>query len=130
MQVKALPPAPASVHSRKPVLPVVPAWCRRAPGSGLNRMNPIIVPSTARPRAGWASTLARGCIALLGEARQARGKDWQPRGSTSEGDVRRKQHTETAPLSGAWEEWNGADDPAAACTGIARRLATTPARTP
>ncbi len=29
-------------------------------------MNPIDVPSTARPRAGWASTLARGCIALLG----------------------------------------------------------------
>lgn len=64
---------------------------------------------------------------LLGEARQALGKDWQPRGATSEGDVRRKQHTETSPLSGAWEEWNGADDPNTAFTGLERRLSGTPA---
>lgn len=52
--------------------------------------------------------------ALLAEARQALGKDWQPKGSTSEGDVKQKQHTEGTPLSRFWENWNGAADPASA----------------
>jgi tetratricopeptide (TPR) repeat protein len=49
--------------------------------------------------------------ALLTEARQALGKDWQPKGATSEGDVKQKQHTEGTPLSRFWETWDGAANP-------------------
>lgn len=44
---------------------------------------------------------------LLRETRAALGKDWQPKGSTSEGDVEQKQHIETTPLTRFWESWNG-----------------------
>jgi tetratricopeptide (TPR) repeat protein len=47
---------------------------------------------------------------LLAVVRESRGPDWQPIGATSEGDVRRKQHTETVPLSSFWEEWDGNPD--------------------
>jgi tetratricopeptide (TPR) repeat protein len=48
---------------------------------------------------------------FLGATRKALGPDWQPKGATSEGDVRRKQHTETSPLSRFWETWDGGLDP-------------------
>ena len=48
---------------------------------------------------------------LLTEARQALGKDWQPKGNTSEGDVKRKQHAEDTPLSRFWESWDGSAKP-------------------
>lgn len=44
---------------------------------------------------------------LLVEAREAFGKDWKPKGSTAEGDVRQVQHRENTPLSAAWESWDG-----------------------
>jgi tetratricopeptide (TPR) repeat protein len=48
---------------------------------------------------------------LLLKARAALGPDWQPRGATSEGDVKEKLHSERSPLSRFWEEWDGAADP-------------------
>jgi tetratricopeptide (TPR) repeat protein len=45
---------------------------------------------------------------LLAETRVALGKDWQPKGATSEGDVKQKQHDEKTPLTRFWENWNGA----------------------
>ncbi len=49
--------------------------------------------------------------ALLAQARQALGKDWQPKGATSEGDVKQKAHRENTPLSRFWEEWDGSAEP-------------------
>ncbi|MBI4659902.1 MAG: VCBS repeat-containing protein [Verrucomicrobia bacterium] len=51
---------------------------------------------------------------LLAEARQVLGKDWQPKGSTAEGDVNAKQHVEGTPLSRFWESWDGMADPVSA----------------
>lgn len=47
---------------------------------------------------------------FLAAVRESRGPDWQPKGATSEGDVRRKHHVETIPLSSFWEEWDGGSD--------------------
>jgi hypothetical protein len=47
---------------------------------------------------------------LLRQMREALGKDWQPKGSTSEGDVRQKWHLEKTPLSRFWENWDGNTD--------------------
>jgi hypothetical protein len=49
---------------------------------------------------------------LLEETRTALGKDWQPKGATSEGDVQQKQHVETTPLTRFWERWDGTAEPA------------------
>ena len=49
---------------------------------------------------------------LLEDTRTALGKDWQPKGSTSEGDVKQKQHVETTPLTRYWEAWDGSPEPA------------------
>jgi tetratricopeptide (TPR) repeat protein len=49
--------------------------------------------------------------AFLESARLALGKDWRPKGATSEGDVRTKQHLESSPLADYWNGWNGDLDP-------------------
>jgi Flp pilus assembly protein TadD len=49
---------------------------------------------------------------LLDATRTALGPDWQPKGSTSEGDVKEKQHVERTPLARFWERWNGVAEPA------------------
>ncbi len=59
----------------------------------------------------WKEGDAARAAALLGEAREALGKDWQPKGATAEGDVKRRQFTECTPLSRFWGEWNGSADP-------------------
>jgi tetratricopeptide (TPR) repeat protein len=51
---------------------------------------------------------------LLASAREARGEQWQPEGTTSEGDVARQMHTDASPLSRFWKAWDGSPDPAAA----------------
>lgn len=51
---------------------------------------------------------------LLADARAALGAEWQPKGSTSEGDVKQKQHLEKTPLAHFWEEWDGTADPSRA----------------
>ena len=62
----------------------------------------------------WKRGEEAGARALLAQARQALGKDWQPQGSTSEGDVKQKQHVEGTHFSRFWERWNGTDDPVGA----------------
>lgn len=59
----------------------------------------------------WKRGDAAAARAFLDQTRQALGKDWQPRGATSEGDVQRKQHLEATPLTRYWEAWNGQSDP-------------------
>ncbi|MBI3417573.1 MAG: VCBS repeat-containing protein [Verrucomicrobia bacterium] len=49
---------------------------------------------------------------LLEETRTALGKEWQPKGATSEGDVKQKQHVEKTPLTHFWESWDGSTEPA------------------
>ena len=49
--------------------------------------------------------------ALLENARLALGKDWQPQGTTAEGDVKTKQHIESSPLNRYWTRWDGQADP-------------------
>ncbi len=59
---------------------------------------------------------------LLRDARLALGKEWQPKGTTAEGDVKQKQHVETTPLTRCWEYWDGRDDPASAFATLSARL--------
>ena len=47
---------------------------------------------------------------LLEDTRTALGKEWQPKGATSEGDVKQKQHVEKTPLTHFWEGWDGGSD--------------------
>jgi tetratricopeptide (TPR) repeat protein len=47
---------------------------------------------------------------FLTSAHTALGPDWQPKGATSEGDVKQKQHVEKTPLTRFWEGWNGSPD--------------------
>lgn len=54
-----------------------------------------------------------GAKKFLEDARTAAGKDWQPKGATSEGDVKQKQHVETTPLARFWERWDGMPVPGA-----------------
>lgn len=59
----------------------------------------------------WRRGEASAARSLLESTRQALGKDWQPKGATSEGDVKRKQHLETTPLAQYWDHWDGMIDP-------------------
>jgi tetratricopeptide (TPR) repeat protein len=61
---------------------------------------------------------------LLQDSRQALGKEWQPKGATSEGDVQRKQHVETSPLSRYWESWDGVAEPAKSYATLDARLSS------
>lgn len=58
----------------------------------------------------------------LRQAREALGKDWQPKGATSEGDVRQKHHLEQSPLTRFWQEWDGRDDVASAFAALEAHL--------
>lgn len=62
----------------------------------------------------WKRGDAVAARELLGQARATLGAEWQPKGSTSEGDVQRKQHVERTPLARFWEAWNGGNDPGSA----------------
>jgi hypothetical protein len=59
---------------------------------------------------------------LLQDTRQALGNDWQPKGATFEGDVHKKQHIETTPLTRFWEGWDGVFDPAKTYTALDAHL--------
>jgi hypothetical protein len=61
-------------------------------------------------------------VTFLEAARAALGKDWQPKGSTGEGDVKQKQHVEQTPLTHFWEEWDGEPDPRMAFKSLAEYL--------
>ncbi|MEK7685893.1 MAG: FG-GAP-like repeat-containing protein [Verrucomicrobiota bacterium] len=60
----------------------------------------------------WKRGDQAGAEEWLKKTREALGQDWQPQGSTSEGDVQHKQHVEKTPLTRFWERWDGTADPA------------------
>lgn len=60
----------------------------------------------------WKKGDSASAAQLLEDTRAALGKDWQPKGATSEGDVKQKQHVEKTPLTRFWEGWNGVFDAA------------------
>jgi hypothetical protein len=79
------------------------------------RMNPRAVGGLFwRAFLAWKRQDQAAAIQLLTDARQALGKDWQPKGSTAEGDVKSKQHVEGTPLSRYWQRWDGTANPATA----------------
>jgi hypothetical protein len=47
----------------------------------------------------------------LHETREALGKDWRPKGTTSEGDVQQKWHIERSALSRFSDGWDSYTDP-------------------
>lgn len=51
---------------------------------------------------------------LLKETRNALGREWQPKGTTAEGDVKHAMHVHTTPFSEAFAQWSGVDDPTGA----------------
>jgi hypothetical protein len=71
----------------------------------------------------WRNGQTAAAQELLQAARNARGKDWQPQGSTAEGDVLHRWHAEQTPLAQFWNEWDGAtSDPAKAFAPLDKRL--------
>jgi len=74
----------------------------------------------------WKSGEAGRASTLLAEARETLGKDWQPKGATAEGDVRRKQHLATTPLSRFWENWDGHSAPESAFASLEHFLKSRP----
>lgn len=58
----------------------------------------------------WRANDAEAARRLLTQAREARGQEWMPRGATSEGDVARRMHADSTPLSRFWETWEDGDD--------------------
>ena len=72
----------------------------------------------------WKQRDIGGATALLEDARQAQGPDWKPKGATAEGDVVRKAHTETTPLSRFWERWDGSSAPGRAYAQLDAYLRT------
>jgi enediyne biosynthesis protein E4 len=59
---------------------------------------------------------------FLAAARDARGSNWQPKGATSEGDVKRKQHLESSPLAHFWNGWDGDPEPESGYDALGRVL--------
>ena len=70
----------------------------------------------------WKRGDGGGAKDFLEQTRKALGPDWQPKGATSEGDVKRKQHVESSPLAPFWMKWNGQPDPATAFAALDQRL--------
>lgn len=58
----------------------------------------------------------------LKQTRTALGKEWQPKGSTAEGDVKEKQHIEASPLRRFYEGWNGSEEPREAFATLSKYL--------
>jgi tetratricopeptide (TPR) repeat protein len=55
---------------------------------------------------------------LLHKTREALGKDWQPKGTTDEGDVQQKWHIGRTTLSRFSDGWDGNTDPAKAFAAL------------
>jgi enediyne biosynthesis protein E4 len=60
----------------------------------------------------WARQDAKQASALLVAARETRGRDWKPKGSVLEGDVRQRMFSESGFLNVFEEEWDGSPNPA------------------
>jgi tetratricopeptide (TPR) repeat protein len=63
--------------------------------------------------------------ALLEHARKTLGEDWKPKGTTAEGDVQRRLHDDSTPLSAFWEGWDGVAGPPRAFAPLAAYLRRT-----
>lgn len=74
----------------------------------------------------WKHDDAPAAKSLLEKTRAALGPDWQPKGATSEGDVKRKQHVEATPLSRFVDEWDGVSDPTRAFAKLDAFLGSLP----
>jgi tetratricopeptide (TPR) repeat protein len=72
----------------------------------------------------WSRGDGRGARSLLSAAADARGKDWKPRGSVSEGDVRARMFAEAGFLSPFWDSWDGSTDPSCAFRALGGFLST------
>ncbi|MBK9137942.1 MAG: VCBS repeat-containing protein [Verrucomicrobia bacterium] len=70
----------------------------------------------------WKRGDAAAARHWLEQARAALGPDWQPKGATSEGDVKQKQHVESSPLNSFWNAWDGQTEPDRAFAALDRRL--------
>jgi tetratricopeptide (TPR) repeat protein len=66
----------------------------------------------------WKAGNTQASSLLLRRAREALGSDWQPRGATSEGDVRQKQHEEVNLLARFWQDWSGEVQPGTAFSAL------------
>jgi tetratricopeptide (TPR) repeat protein len=71
----------------------------------------------------WKRGEAGAAEQFLKQARAALGPDWQPRGTTSEGDVKRKHHVEGSLLARFWEAWDGRPAPELAFQDLDAELA-------
>jgi len=70
----------------------------------------------------WKRGDAESAVRFLEQTRAALGKDWQPKGTTSEGDVKQKQHVENTPLARYWENWSGEMNAAKSFASLDERL--------
>jgi hypothetical protein len=70
----------------------------------------------------WKGGDAEVAKQFLEQTRKALGPDWQPKGATSEGDVKARQHVESSPLTPFWSAWDGQPDPATAFRALDGRL--------
>ena len=66
----------------------------------------------------WKRSDFGSAKSLLEKTRAALGPDWQPKGSTAEGDVKRKQHVDATPLARFSESWDGVCDPTTAFVSL------------
>jgi enediyne biosynthesis protein E4 len=62
----------------------------------------------------WKREDGSAAVSFLEKSRAALGPDWQPKGATSEGDVKHKQHIEFTPLAHFVEAWGGVCKPSQA----------------
>ncbi len=74
----------------------------------------------------WKRGDAAEARSLLARTQQARGKEWKPKGSVLEGDVRRRMFTDATFLSSFCDAWDGTPDPARAFRPLDRFLAARP----
>ncbi|MCF7762631.1 MAG: FG-GAP-like repeat-containing protein [Verrucomicrobia bacterium] len=59
----------------------------------------------------WKRGTESEAVRLLAETKAALGSEWQPAGSTAEGDVKVSLERQDSLLSRFWESWNGATNP-------------------
>jgi tetratricopeptide (TPR) repeat protein len=71
----------------------------------------------------WKQNDVAAAKVLLARCRETRGPEWKPAGTTAEGDVTRKAHTEHTPLARFVDEWGGGGSVGAAYASLDRRLA-------
>jgi tetratricopeptide (TPR) repeat protein len=70
----------------------------------------------------WKAGNTQASSNHLLRAREALGPDWQPKGATSEGDVRTQHHGEVNLFAGFWQSWTGEADPEIAFAALASFL--------